>query len=262
VTGTSRKSNVNIEDHKMKKYLGIVAVVAMSASPALADVTATYGASSNPLSGWTSTTVSYTNTVNPSHSRTDYTSTGMSIFTKTFQTAGENPQLGSTFYAFCVDLNQTVSWGETNTYSLVNPANIPQPADNPDQPMGAAKANLLTHFFSAYYSSLFDGISDFNDRAAFQLAVWEIVYEDSGSYNMSTGNLKATGTALARANELLGGSWQDSSTNLSLVGLSHIPTGQLGGDGQDFVTVVPAPGAAVLIGLGLSVIGWLKRRIA
>ena len=49
------------------------------------------------------------------------------------------------------------------------------------QRMGAAKAGRLQHFYGAYQSQLFDGNQDAIDQQAFQLAVWEILYEGDSS---------------------------------------------------------------------------------
>ena len=140
------------------------------------------------------------------------------------------------------------------------------------QRMGTARAGRLQHFYGAYQSQLFDGNQDAIDQQAFQLAVWEILYEGDSAYSLIEGDLSvaAGGSAevINRANTWLAGSWETGNAVEHLAGLQTPPEGSSGGQpppvdpGVPGVTVVPVPGAALLGLLGFSLIGWVKRRFA
>jgi hypothetical protein len=240
----------------MMRILGVVTVLGLLVSPAAASFSATFTNSGNAApSYWTSVTIYETHYM-PSG---EATATGMSVFTTS------DPVFGPSFNAFCVDITGHVSWGATNTYEVVDLATIPQPDNGADEPMDPAKAQRLGQFFSVNYASLFDGTADNIDREAFQLAVWEIVYEDSGTYDVSNGankgefytNLAGNNAIATRANAMLNGVNYDTQTvTVSLAGLERVD------GGQDFVTVVPVPAAAGLVAIGLGLVGWFKRRLA
>jgi hypothetical protein len=140
------------------------------------------------------------------------------------------------------------------------------------QRMGATRAGHLQQFHAAYQSQLSDGKQDAIDQQAFQLAVWEILYEGDSAYSLLEGDLSvvAGGSAevISRANTWLAGSWQTSNAMGHLADLQVPPNGSSGGqdlgpiDQGPGVTVVPVPGAALLGLLGFSLIGWAKRRLA
>ena len=147
------------------------------------------------------------------------------------------------------------------------------------QPMGPARADRLQRFYSAYYNKLSDGNQDATDRQAFQLAVWELVYEGTDTYSLSDGDLTVarggSTDVINRANAWLAGSWQTGAGGQT----PGVPGG--GSSGPDPGTVItdpdeppvieppddpppavlPVPGAALLGLLGFSLIGWAKRRL-
>lgn len=251
----------------MKRILLLVAVVALMAAPAMADINAAW---TNSGMSWTGVTV-----VDPRGpvTGTHNTSTGMSLFTEYPTPAYPDvPFIGNgsnQFYAFCVDLRQYVDTS-THPFAIVAPSAVPMPAYGPpmEQPMGVARAARLEHFFSKYYGFLSNGVNDTVERQAFQLAVWEIVYEDGpvASYSLSGGSLyvsSGASAAVTKANAWFSdASWQ-TATGLYVAGLQDLREGSYG---QDFVTVVPhpipVPGAALLGLLGFSLISRIKRRFA
>ena len=103
-------------------------------------------------------------------------------------TSGLNPKLQSilgpdgTFSTFCIEGTQDVQFGSNETWSLgVVPLSS---AANPGPGMGATKAADITELFDRSYVS---AITSNETAAAFQLAVWEIVYDGSvGSTVTST----------------------------------------------------------------------------
>ena len=59
----------------------------------------------------------------------------------------------------------------------------------PDTSPVSARVNKLKNLFGQYLAQ----VDTPTERAAFAAATWEIIYEDSGSYNLATGDFKVTG---------------------------------------------------------------------
>ena len=167
------------------------------------------------------------------------------------------------FLTFCVEINQDVHLGGTYTFYTGTVESAPTPG-NPipgSSGMGAAKAALLDELWARHYAD----ITDANSGAAFQVAVWDIVYD--ADFNLNVGNFHAYGNTSAIN---LAASWlTDINTNASdypnpnLIALKS-------NDYQDQVTFGPPPkspplstplpsaasGATVaLFGLGLKRLG-------
>ena len=88
--------------------------------------------------------------------------------------------------------------------------------------------------------------------AEFQLAIWEIVYETSGTYDISTGSVRSD-SYNSGTNALLS-SLDGTGRHAELVALTNSTY-------QDLLAeVVPAPGALALSSLGMMAIGWLRSR--
>ena len=178
--------------------------------------------------------------------------------------SGSLPNGATQYYAFCIDLSEYLA--NPDMYNIAPLEDLPTPEDQPWQPMGADRANLLRELFGRHYASLFDGADDARDQQAFQLCVWEIIYEvdtngDPNFADVEAGDFRATGLATgvgATANSFLN-TLTGSGPYANLLGLES--TNQNPGYGQDFVTIIPLPGAAVLGILGIGIAGWMKRRI-
>ncbi|MBX3379148.1 MAG: PEP-CTERM sorting domain-containing protein [Phycisphaeraceae bacterium] len=151
--------------------------------------------------------------------------------------------VGDTFTTFCIDLQKTVSVNSTYGWDKTALPNAPTPPGNSPYPMGAAKAALLGELWARHHS----GLSTNDQYGAFQMAVWEIVFEDLtvNSLNVALGDFKIfdgiVATALAQIwlNEL------DGSKSFNLYAItgnaqSGLPQDQL----------VPTPGSLALVGLG------------
>jgi hypothetical protein len=146
---------------------------------------------------------------------------------------------------FCPDLYQYVDSG-VNQYSREALADLPlvNPAVTT---MGALRAAALNTLF-ANYGALASGTGDNEIAQAFQLAVWEIVYDYSGSgLDLTSGDLSATqtdGSPLAAGVQ----GWLiafDSSLGNVVSGEWVIGIGNPVKQDQLFT---PAPGAIALMG--------------
>jgi len=111
-------------------------------------------------------------------------------------TAGLNSQLNSilgpnqTFSTFCIEGTQDVFFGSNETWSLgvQNPSSAPV---SPSTPMGATKAAEISELWNRSYNS----IGTNNElAAAFQLSVWEIVYDGIPTLGGETAAVFNTGT--------------------------------------------------------------------
>jgi hypothetical protein len=178
-------------------------------------------------------------------------------------TGDANPySAGQTLYTFCTEVNQYVGLGQTYTYDLISAAQAPL-----SNPMGETAANALGSLFGAYYETAVNGTNA--QAAAFQIAVWEIVYEMADAVegledlNVNTGEFRVIAGATARAQA---NSWLASLAGLlvdgqilgfgNLSGQDQLALGALAGGG-----VVPLPAPVMLAGFGLLGLVLARRRL-
>jgi hypothetical protein len=176
------------------------------------------------------------------------------------RTGGDYVGISNDFSTFCIELTQSISYGNTYRYDVVGLDAAPLPGNNSDPigsansgAMGQAKAERLRKFWGSYHHLLLSATSASQaaDRAAaFQLGIWEIVFDHQANvanYDVASGRFYAVGNSTSRT---LATSWLRDLNNQTgyetrLVGLTNM-------NAQDQVTLsaVQAPPTVVLAGIG------------
>jgi hypothetical protein len=171
----------------------------------------------------------------------------------TFSTGGFSVKVGSdNFIAWCLDLFDTLSLPSTYKVNNTSPFDDGQPVITL-----AIRNNLQALFNTAYDSFLGAGLPNNDASAGFQLALWEIVYETSGTFNVDGGNNALKGAfyatssadAVTAANAYLAGLGGPVTTHYNMFFLDAKNS-----ERQDLVTVSPVPlpaaGVLMLVALG------------
>jgi len=165
---------------------------------------------------------------------------------------------GATFQTFCIEITETFSTGTTyHNVNVVDPLNAPNPG-LPVGPMTTAKAALLSELHGRFLSL----VDTDKEAAAFQVAVWEIVYDTGLKLGAGQGQVYVD-----NANHLLANTYgklaQDWLDQLNGTGPQPdlLALSKTGFQDQIIVNPVPAPPALVLAGIGfLGLLGWRSRR--
>ena len=157
-----------------------------------------------------------------------------------------NEFASNSFTAYCAELSQGADFGITYTnYGWVAGSSY----------FSAQKATDLSRLFTATQNFVVDKASS----AAMQAAIWEIIYEHSAPYSLTTGSFLSSPVdpsylaAFGTVNGYLG--------SLSTFGANYKIDVLASGTNQDFlVGSVPEPGTWALLGLGLGAMGVVARR--
>ncbi len=194
--------------------------------------------------------------VTATNSATDFTYTGEagrfdgSLGDSNAATAGSAPTSTSqfasnSFTAYCAELTQQFEFNVSYDYSWTTGLAY----------FGAQKATDLSRLFTAYNGFVVDSASS----AAMQAAIWEIIYQQGVSYDLTAGNFHVSPADAAQAASF-------AAVNTILSGLSayaaaydiNVLTNEVQ---QDFlVGTIPEPGTWALLAGGLGLIGLMTRR--
>ena len=164
-------------------------------------------------------------------------------------------------WGFCIEMQY--STGGYQPYTIKNLQDAPLTGGIGGLPMGTTKANYIRELWANHIANV---PGNNTNAAAFQLAVWEIVYENNAA-GPGLWNVKSTSGAADTGFRAVG--------NTAALDLANTWLGQLDGQGlasglyaysntnyQDYVFQVPVPAAALLGFLGLSAAGLRLRRFA
>lgn len=165
---------------------------------------------------------------------------------QSYQVAG-----GDSFLAYCIEPEQsTLLVGKSRPYTV--------------DTLSGAQAGLLQGLYSSSYASA----TDLNSQAAFQLAIWEIVSETSGTLNVSP----SSGSFFVLPGE---GASRDATTGIEALANGYLAAAQsyagpaqytltklTNSTYQDLLvaTAVPEPQTWALLLAGLGTVGLLSRR--
>lgn len=188
---------------------------------------------------------------------------------------------GSHFYSFCIEFVEHINAG-VSTYAVVEPEDAPQTNTHGEinyGTMSPENASLMEKWFGSFYNS--DVLSDPIKAMAFQMGVWELVYEkDSDSVGKTHDDDKTSqtdgvftvtplwvkgGGSVTAVKEQVDTWFNDANwrngPSTKLVALSS-PTSQYKAKLQDQIVVAetPSPVAAVAGLIGLAGLSLRRRR--
>lgn len=168
---------------------------------------------------------------------------------------------GNAFSTFCTDIYQTFSWNSSaNPYSYELKTVAETQGMWGTSPYATGSYSQVSKLYTTAYASI--GASSVKS-AAFQFALWELLYEDSssGAYDTGSGKFQlAGGDADTAAAKSQANTWL---TSLASASEGYSVQALYSGQKQDFLVATPVPEpqtyALALVSLGI-VAGYAKRR--
>ncbi len=175
--------------------------------------------------------------------------------------------VGDVFHAMCIDIGNPVYKGRTYTWEVVDPTEGPTPDVYSDGKINETERLALQRLYGMHYAT---GTTTHVDAAAFQAAVWEIVNESEGVWDVTAGNFQASSVNTAKANMYL-------ATSSSYDGPLPTFVALVSDRAQDQLVMlptysppppppppsVPEPMSMITLALGLGGVGgYLRRRFA
>jgi hypothetical protein len=150
------------------------------------------------------------------------------------------------FQAFCIETNENIYYGSTNTWTIqtdISKAPLTNGGTLPNG-MGSAAAKNMEILFSKYFSTNAGVTASGTDLAAFQIAIWTIV-------NNSTGGSTQESFAIAQ------GIKNNNSSSVIADATSYLNFVQnnQGAEQADYLVALTAPGLQDQIGINMDGIG-------
>jgi hypothetical protein len=209
----------------VRHLTGLRGGLSLSAVLLAASVAGTASAASVTAKATSNTSGSYTMHYNEGSGGVNFdTSGGAGLFEWQVTASGDKDQLAlhgdndNKFYTFCIEVVETLRMNTSYTYELTQPLLAPSENGDLQRPMGPTAAGLLSKWYGTYYNDMIASDSIDQERA-FQMGVWEIVYESiaiernfnplqlTGDFNINNGVF----TTSADSGNTLAQSWLDSN---------------------------------------------------
>lgn len=156
------------------------------------------------------------------------------------------------FLTYCIDLTQYAGDGTFNLVSLHDaPVTAPSPSNKWE--LNNDQVDALNALFNAHIA----GVDTNNEAAAFQAAVWEIVFDwstvDAGTYSLTAGKVRLTNITTATFNSYVNAARTRTDTTSVLGAI-------VSESKQDQLVMIPLPSAGLLAAAGMGAVGLRRRR--